>query len=145
MKIVLQRVLSASVKIDGFITGKIEHGLLVYVCFESHDEYSAIDKAIKKIMALRIFQDKHGKMNKNILETSGEILSISQFTLSWDGRKGNRPSFDLSMPPQKAADYYKKFNKKIDSFGVHIQTGTFGADMKVESINDGPVTFHLSF
>ncbi len=145
MKVVIQRVLSASVKINEAISGEIDHGLLLYVCFEAHDAQEVIDKAIKKITALRIFEDENGKMNKSIQDVSGAILSISQFTLSWDGRKGNRPSFDLSMEPEKACKFYDDFNKKISLTGLEIKTGAFGADMKVQSINDGPVTFHLSF
>ena len=106
---------------------------------------NSIDSAIKKIISLRIFEDANGRMNKNILEVNGEVLSISQFTLSWDGRKGNRPSFDLSMSPEQAKLFYHLFNQNMQKSGVKIQTGIFGADMKVESINDGPVTFHLSF
>lgn len=145
MKVVIQRVLSANVKVEGIVQGQINQGLLLYVCFESHDEKTVIERAIKKISALRIFEDEQGKMNKNILEVGGSILSISQFTLSWDGRKGNRPSFDLSMAPDKAQLFYNEFNESVQNLSIQIKTGAFGADMKVESINDGPVTFNLSF
>lgn len=145
MKIVIQRVLSANVKVDGEIVGEINHGYLLYVCFEINDNNEVMNKAIDKIINLRILEDDNGKMNNNILQSSGQILSISQFTLSWDGRKGNRPSFDLSMPPAQAQLNYFKFNEALKTKGIDVKKGIFGADMKVESINDGPVTFHLNF
>lgn len=145
MKVVIQRVKEASVTVENKVIGAVNHGYLLYVCFEESDKVDVIDKAIKKILALRIFEDENGKMNKDITQVSGGILSISQFTLSWDGRKGNRPSFDLSMPPAEAQNFYQRFNEELKKSGLQIEIGAFGADMKVQSINDGPVTFHLSF
>lgn len=145
MKVIIQRVKEAKVVVDEETIGEIDHGYLLYVCFEASDDETHIEKAIKKIAALRIFEDDKGKMNKNILDVNGSILSISQFTLSWDGKKGNRPSFDLSMEPNKAKIYYRLFNNKLKSQGIKTEIGAFGAGMKVYSINDGPVTFSLSF
>lgn len=145
MKVVIQRVLEAEVKIDGEISGKIGQGLLLYVCLESDDTIESVEMASDKIFKLRIFEDEKGKMNKNIQDAQGSILSISQFTLSWDGKKGHRPSFDRSMAPSKAKDFYEKFNQSLVEKGVSVETGRFGTDMKVSSINDGPVTFHLNF
>jgi D-tyrosyl-tRNA(Tyr) deacylase len=98
-----------------------------------------------KILNLRIFEDDKGKMNLNISQVNGAILSISQFTLSWDGKKGHRPSFDKSMPPEKAKVYYAIFNKKLADAGIKVERGVFGEQMDVSLINDGPVTFHLEY
>ena len=145
MKVVIQRVLEAKVEINKEIAGQIGKGLLLYVCFETDDNLDSVQTACEKISKLRIFEDEKGRMNKSILDVQGSILSISQFTLSWDGRKGHRPSFDRSMEPSKAKEFYEVFNKKLVDKDIHLATGEFGADMKVSSINDGPVTFHLSF
>lgn len=145
MKIVVQRVKQASVSVNQQVIGKIQQGYLLYVCFEVNDTIETIDKSIHKIMNLRIFEDDKGKMNQNITQISGSILSVSQFTLSWDGKKGHRPSFENSMNPMNAKILYRKFNDKIAEHGVHIEKGQFGAEMLVESINDGPVTFHIDF
>ena len=145
MKIVIQRVKSASVKVDDEIIGEISQGLLLYVCHEVDDGPETLKNAVEKIINLRIFEDQDQKMNLNIQQVKGQILSISQFTLSWDGRKGHRPSFDLSMPPAQAQLSYHTFNKMIKDSAIEVQTGKFGAEMMVSSINDGPVTFHLSF
>ena len=145
MKILVQRVLNSSVEVDKQIIGSINIGFLLYVCFEVDDNIEKIDQGIQKILNLRIFEDSQGKMNQNIMQISGEILSISQFTLSWDGKKGHRPSFDKSMPPQNAKIFYRTFNDKLKETGLTIAQGQFGAEMKVKSINDGPVTFFLEF
>ena len=145
MKIVIQRVLEASVKVDDKEIGSIKKGLLLYVCFEAEDTMEQLEQAVQKILNLRIFEDEKAKMNKNISQINGEVLSISQFTLSWDGRKGHRPSFDRSMPPNNAKIFYRKFNDLLEEANLKISKGRFAADMKVSSINDGPVTFHLSF
>lgn len=145
MRVVVQRVESAKVIVDSKTIGKVESGLLLYVCFESHDQLDTIDQVVSKIINLRIFEDTEGKMNLNILQHSKEILSISQFTLSWDGKKGHRPSFDKSMPPNQAKLFYRKFNDKLVENGIKLQMGMFGAEMKVDSVNDGPVSFFLDF
>jgi D-tyrosyl-tRNA(Tyr) deacylase len=144
MKIVVQRVKFARVYIDEKLYSEIPYGILLLVCLENGDNVEVIKKAVDKILKLRIFEDDNGKMNKDILDIQGEILSISQFTLSWDGKKGNRPSFENAMSPKEAQLNYSIFNKLLAE-KVKIKTGKFAADMKVESINDGPVTFHLDF
>jgi D-tyrosyl-tRNA(Tyr) deacylase len=145
MKILIQRVLNASVEVEKKCVGIINHGLLLYVCFEKDDQNQMIEKATQKITSLRIFEDENHKMNKNIIEAQGSILSVSQFTLSWDGQKGNRPSFDKSLGPNEAKIMYTLFNQSLKEIGLNVQEGIFSADMKVTSTNDGPVTFMLQF
>ena len=145
MKIVVQRVLASSVEVDNKTVGEIDSGLLLLVCFESHDQLEVIEKSIDKVINLRIFEDDQGKMNHNIIQHSKKILSVSQFTLSWDGKKGHRPSFDKSMPPNEAKLFYRKFNDKLEEKGIILEKGLFGEEMKVRSVNDGPVTFFLDF
>ena len=145
MKVVVQRVQEASVSVENEIVGAIDHGLLVLVCFEQGDDDSSISKCIDKISKLRIFDDPDGKMNLDIQAVRGEILSVSQFTLSWDGSGGHRPSFEKSMQPQEARLKYALFNRELKARGLTVKEGTFGAFMKVSLINDGPVTFILQF
>ncbi|MEE3078226.1 MAG: D-aminoacyl-tRNA deacylase [Bdellovibrionota bacterium] len=147
MKVVIQRVKSSSVTVEQKIIGEIGIGLNLLVCMEKGDGATEIKKAATKICALRIFSDENGRMNKSVKDIDGEILSISQFTLSWDGQKGNRPSFDDSMEPDKAHKLFLDFvgllkNEYQES---KIKTGEFGASMEVAIVNDGPVTFSLSF
>lgn len=143
MKIVLQRVKHSSVEIDGKIHGKIEQGFMVLVGFSSSDNQFIIDKMIDKMIHLRVFEDDHGKMNLSLQDINGSILSISQFTLYADCRKGRRPGFTNAAKPDIAIPLYEYFNKKINELGIHIETGIFGADMKVSLLNDGPVTIIL--
>lgn len=145
MKAVIQRVNNANVLIDDKMIATIDSGLLIYICFEAHDQLETIDLLVNKIINLRIFTDSEDKMNLNILQHSKKILTVSQFTLSWDGKKGHRPSFDKSMPPNEAKLFYRKFNDKLSELGVELERGQFGGDMKVISENDGPVTFFLDF
>lgn len=145
MKIVVQRVNSASVKVENEIVGKIEKGYLLFVCFEQNDDTDKVEKAVAKILQLRINEDENSKMNLNIAQIEGHILSVSQFTLSWDGKKGHRPSFENSMPPGQAKLLYHLFNQKLKDSGIPVQMGIFGAEMQVESVGDGPVTFFLDF
>jgi len=145
MKIVLQRVESAKVSVENEEVASIQKGLLLLVCFEIGDDDHTIQKAIDKVTKLRIFDDESGKMNLNISQVDGEILSVSQFTLSWDGSGGHRPSFEKSMPPQEARLKYSLFNRDIRNKGIKIKEGKFGAFMKVSLVNDGPVTFLLNF
>ena len=144
MKIIVQRVKSASVIIDERIHAEIGHGYLLFVCFEQEDTIDTIKKGAEKVFKLRIFADDQDRMNLNISQVSGEILSVSQFTLSWQGEKGHRPSFERSMQPQQARLYYAQFNQYLSDLGCKVLQGKFGADMQVHSHNDGPVTFHFS-
>jgi D-tyrosyl-tRNA(Tyr) deacylase len=118
---------------------------MLLVCFEQGDDETSIHKAVEKITKLRIFDDGEGKMNLDVQQIKGEVLSISQFTLSWDGSGGHRPSFERSMPPQEARLKYALFNRELKNKGLIVKEGIFGAFMKVSLINDGPVTFILNF
>jgi D-aminoacyl-tRNA deacylase len=145
LKIVVQRVQEAQVLVDDEVVGAITSGLLLLVCFEQGDDEATVTRAIDKITKLRIFDDEAGKMNLDIMAVQGEILSVSQFTLSWDGSGGHRPSFERSMPPQEARLKYALFNRDLKNRGISVKEGKFGAFMKVSLINDGPVTFLLEF
>jgi D-tyrosyl-tRNA(Tyr) deacylase len=140
MKIVLQRVSSASVKVDSKIVGRIEHGLLLLIGFSSTDTEESILPTIEKIVKLRIFSDEEGKMNKSVLDVEGSMLLISQFTLYADTKKGNRPSFIEAARPEQAIPLYEFFIAEMKKRISKVETGIFGADMKVELVNDGPVT-----
>jgi D-aminoacyl-tRNA deacylase len=145
MKLVVQRVQEATVSVEGEIVSSIGHGLLLLVCFEHGDSDEVLPKAIDKVSKLRIFDDAEGKMNLDITQCQGEILSVSQFTLSWDGSGGHRPSFEKSMAPGEARLKYALFNRDLRSRGLQVKEGKFGAFMKVQLVNDGPVTFILEF
>ena len=140
MKIVLQRVSSASVKVDSETVGSIQHGLLLLIGFSSNDTQESILPTLEKIVKLRIFSDEEGKMNKGILDVNGSVLIISQFTLYADTRKGNRPSFIEAARPEQAIPLYEFFIAEMRKRVTKVETGIFGADMKVELVNDGPVT-----
>lgn len=140
MKVVVQRVITSSVEIDKKIVGKINKGLMVLVGFTNDDNEEKIDYMVKKITNLRIFDDENGVMNLSLKDVNGEILSISQFTLYGDARKGNRPSYINALAPDKATKLYDLFNQKLKQENIKVETGIFGADMKVSLINDGPVT-----
>ena len=140
MKIVLQRVSSASVQVDSKIVGSIEHGLLLLIGFSSTDTEENILPTIEKIVKLRIFSDEEGKMNKSVLDVEGSMLLISQFTLYADTNKGNRPSFIEAARPEQAIPLYEFFIAEMRKRMTKVETGIFGADMKVELVNDGPVT-----
>lgn len=142
MKAVITRCLSASVKVSNKCVGKISEGLLVLVGFTNGDTEKDIDYMVNKIVNLRIFDDENGIMNKSALELNKEILSVSQFTLYADTKKGMRPSYMNSLNSKEAIKLYKIFNEKLKEY-LNIETGIFGSDMKVESINDGPVTIIL--
>lgn len=143
MKFVIQRVLEASVSVDGKIIGKIGHGLLIFVGAAESDNRQIADKMIEKLVKLRIFDDADGKTNLSISDVSGEFLIISQFTLYADCRKGNRPSFTLAGKPDMANELYEYIISEIDKRGFPVEHGSFGADMKVSLINDGPFTIVL--
>ena len=141
MKALIQRVKSASVTIDGLFYSKIGQGLLVFLGVEKGDDKLNAEKLADKLSKLRIFEDENEKMNHSILDIEGEMLIVSQFTLCGDCKKGTRPSFDKSAPPQIANELYEYFISQVKSFNIPVQTGKFGAMMDVELINDGPVTF----
>lgn len=145
MKIVIQRVKQAEVVVDGQTVGKIGQGYLLYVCFENEDTKETVSKAVDKILKMRINEDGEKKMNLNLSQVQGEILSISQFTLSWNGKSGHRPSFEGSMPPGPAKLLYHLFNQQLKQADIHVEQGIFGAEMLVSSINNGLVTFFLDF
>lgn len=140
MKIVLQRVSSASVKVDSNLVGRIDHGMLLLIGFSSNDTEESILPTLEKIVKLRIFSDEEGKMNKSILDVNGSALLVSQFTLYADTRKGNRPSFIEAARPEQAIPLYEFFIAEMKKRIAKVETGIFGADMKVELVNDGPVT-----
>ena len=143
MKIVIQRVKESSVSIDGQIKGSIQKGYMTLVGFCESDTKAIVDKMIDKMIGLRIFEDDQGKMNLALTDVQGAILSISQFTLYADCRKGRRPGFTDAAKPDTAIPLYDYYNQKIQDSGIHVETGVFGADMKVSLINDGPVTILL--
>lgn len=142
MKVVLQRSLNSSVSVNEKVVGKIDKGLVIFVCFTDGDNEYIIDKMINKILKLRIFDDDKGIMNKSINDIGGSILSISQFTLYADTKKGNRPSYMHAMNGQTASKLYEIFNNKLRS-SINVETGIFGSDMRVSITNDGPVTIIL--
>jgi len=140
MRVVVQRVINAQVGVGGEIVGKINKGLLVFFAVHIDDTEKMIEKMADKILKLRIFEDKEEKMNLSLEDVGGDILVVSQFTLYGDTRKGNRPSFIESARPEKAIPFYEKFIEKLGERNIKVESGQFGADMKVELINDGPVT-----
>lgn len=143
MRTVIQRVSHASVTIDGNVHGKIEKGYMILVGMHDADDEEDVKKMAVKIANLRIFEDENGKMNLNLKQVDGSVLSISQFTLYADCHKGNRPSFNGSGDPVHAEKLWHLFNEEMRKLGFHVEEGIFGADMKVELLNDGPVTIVL--
>ncbi len=143
MKVVLQRVSRAAVRVDGETVGEIGPGLLLLAAFRSTDSASELDWMARKCVELRIFRDDEDKMNLSLGEVGGEILLVSQFTLYGDARKGRRPSFIDSAPPSIAIPLYERFGEMLRAQGVTVATGVFGAMMEVELVNDGPVTLTL--
>ncbi|WP_162012786.1 D-aminoacyl-tRNA deacylase [Streptococcus sp. S784/96/1] len=142
MKIIIQRVSQASVSIEEEIVGEIGQGLLLLVGIGPEDDQSDLDYAVRKILNIRIFSDENGKMNLSIQDIGGSILSISQFTLFADTKKGNRPAFTGAAKPEMASQFYDDFNAALEQV-VPVARGRFGADMQVSLINDGPVTIIL--
>lgn len=140
MKIVIQRVSEAHVKVEGKTVGEIGKGLMLLVGIDENDEKADADWLVQKILNLRIFGDEDGKLNLSVKDISGEILCISQFTLIADYKKGNRPSFIKAAKPDKAVPLFDYFKEEMAKSGLKTQSGIFGADMKVSLINDGPVT-----
>lgn len=142
MKIVVQRSLKSSVKVDNKVVGSIDHGLVLLVGFTYKDNLDIIDYMVDKVLNLRIFDDENGIMNKSLLDVGGDILSISQFTLYADSRKGRRPSYVNALNGEEAIKLYDIFNEKLRSH-VKVETGIFGAEMEVSITNDGPITIIL--
>ena len=144
MRVVVQRCSRAEVRIDGVTVGQIGRGFLLLVGVTDGDSEAQADLLAKKVAQMRVFEDGEGKMNLALKDVDGAILSISQFTLYADCKKGNRPSFIRAARPQTAAPLYDYFNARLRSeYGLQVETGRFGADMKVDFINDGPVTILL--
>lgn len=143
MKLVVQRSKKSKVTVNNKIVGKIDNGLVVLVGFTHTDSIEEIKKLTKKLINLRIFDDENHIMNKSILDVKGSILSISQFTLYADCKKGNRPSYINAMKANEAKKLYELFNEEIRKYDVNLETGIFQADMLVEINNDGPVTIIL--
>ena len=140
MRAVVQRVKETSLRVDGELISKIPFGLIVYFGVKRGDGYESADYLASKISKLRVFQDENGKMNKSVIDVSGEIMSVSQFTLYGDVSHGNRPSFIEAEVPEKAEPLYDYFCEKLASYGITVKKGVFGADMKISQLSDGPVT-----
>ena len=144
MRVLVQRVSSANVVVDGKITGEIGPGLLLLVGVTHVDTEAVEDRMADKIVKLRIFSDEQGLMNKSVLDTGGRLLAVSQFTLYADAKKGNRPSYTDAARPEQASPAFDRFVAKLAArIGQPVPTGVFGADMKVSLVNDGPVTIWL--
>lgn len=143
MRVVVQRAINASCVVNGEITGKIDKGFMILVGFTNGDSEADIKLLAKKVVGLRVFEDEAGKMNLGLKDVSGEILAISQFTLYADCKKGNRPSFTDAMNYQKANEMFLDFVKELRAYDMKVETGVFGADMKINFVNDGPVTIIL--
>lgn len=139
MRVTCQRVEKAVCRVEGRSVGSIEKGLLIFVGFSLDDEDEKLRAMAKKIAFARLFEDENGKMNLSVMDVKGSVLSISQFTLYGDTRKGNRPSYDKAAKADVAKDFYERFNTYLQEW-VPIATGVFQADMKIEAHNDGPVT-----
>lgn len=142
MRVLVQRSKKSSVKVDNKIVGQISKGMVLFVGFTVGDSEENIDYMIQKILKLRIFDDDNNVMNLNILETNGEVLSISQFTLYADTKKGNRPSYIKALNSKEASILYQKFNEKLSKY-IKVETGIFQSEMEVSIINDGPITIML--
>lgn len=143
MRVLVQRCDKALVRVNDNVVGSINKGLMILVGFTEGDNFDAIKYMADKIVNLRVFDDENGIMNKSILDKSYSILSVSQFTLYGDASKGRRPSYVNALNGSLAKPLYDKFNDELRKHGVEVETGSFGADMKVELINDGPVTIML--
>lgn len=143
MRVLVQRCDQASVTVDNKIVGQINKGVMLLVGFTQNDHSSNIDYLVDKVINLRIFDDENGVMNKSLLDTGGSILSVSQFTLYADSSKGRRPSYINALSGDQAISLYEEFNQKLRSKNIHVETGVFGAEMKVSLINDGPITIML--
>ncbi len=142
MRVVVQRVKEAAVKVEGKVVGRIQQGLLLFVGFTQGDDYEKIDYMVNKVINLRIFDDNNGVMNLSSKEVNASILSVSQFTLYGDAKKGNRPSYIKALNGEEAISLYEYFNRQLNQT-IPTETGVFGAEMEVSLINDGPITILL--
>lgn len=142
MRVLVQRCDKASVTVDNKVVGSIDKGMMILVGFTQTDTSENIDYMVDKVLNLRIYDDENGVMNKSILEVGGSILSVSQFTLYADTKKGRRPSYVNALNGEKSIILYDEFNQKLKEH-IHTETGIFGAEMKVELVNDGPITIML--
>lgn len=143
MRLIVQRVSKAQCIVDNNITGSIDTGFMVLVGLGKNDDENIVKKMAEKLSKLRIFSDEEGKINRSLYDVSGKVLSISQFTLYADASKGNRPSFTDALSGESAVRLYEYFNDCLRQLGIAVETGIFGADMKISLINDGPVTIIL--
>jgi D-tyrosyl-tRNA(Tyr) deacylase len=143
MKALLQRVSSAHVVVAGKTISGIKKGLLVFLCAVRGDTEKDLDYVVRKVTALRIFEDEQGKMNLSVMDVKGEVLVVSQFTLAASTRKGNRPSFENAEAPEQAREMYDVFVQRLRDMGITVQTGAFAAMMDVSLVNDGPVTISI--
>ena len=144
MLIVLQRVLNASVNIDGSIYSSIENGFVALVGFQPDDNENDLSFMVRKILRIRIFDDENGALNQSISDINGDILLVPNFTLAADTTRGNRPGFSTAMPPNDAKVMFEKFIDDVSSLHASVSSGLFGADMQVSLINDGPITISLA-
>ena len=143
MRAVVQRVKATRLCVDGNLISEIPFGLTVFLGVKVDDQKESADYLAKKIANLRIFEDENGKMNKSVLDVNGEVLMVPQFTLYGDASHGNRPSFTLAERPERANELYEYAVRALQSYGVNVKKGVFGADMQIEQHNDGPVTILL--
>lgn len=143
MRCLVQRSGPANVVVDGQTIGQIEHGLVILVCAMQGDTEAQAAKLASKISKLRIFRDDAGRMNRSVLDQGGAALVVSQFTLAADTSRGNRPGFSAAAPPERGEELYHRFCALLADLGLRVETGRFGADMKVELVNDGPVTIWM--
>jgi D-tyrosyl-tRNA(Tyr) deacylase len=145
VRLVLQRVLSAAVRVDGETVGAIDRGLLILIGVERGDDLDAVDRAAAKLAELRVFEDGAGRMTDSALDVEAEVLVVSQFTLAGSLAKGRRPSFDNAAPAAEAVPLIERLVAALRTRGLRVETGRFQANMEVELINDGPVTFVVDF
>lgn len=143
MKLTVQRVEYANLKVDGKLVSEIGRGLLAFLGVEVEDTETEVNVLAEKLSKLRIFSDENGKMNLSVKDVAGEVLLVSQFTLCADCSHGNRPSFTPAAPPSEGERLYNRFTDKLTAEGVPVKNGVFGADMKITLLNDGPVTINL--
>lgn len=143
MKLVIQRVASAAVRVDGAVVGEIGRGLLVLLGAERGDTPDLADEAARKVAGLRVFEDEAGKMNLALADVGGEVLAVSQFTLGADLSRGRRPGFERALSGPEAEPLYARFVAALAGTGLRVATGVFGANMQVSLVNDGPATFLL--